>query len=196
MKPQSKQPTVETLNHTRTSYSSGWPERSSSSHRSLRTSGCSTSGLNQPARLSLRSLSLSPLPSLAPHNPESDRGVGGLKPSPHQTFVSSREPICAAGCLGGAGKCVSKVRCGLDKWSESGRKAALHQPRRVAGRIRREAASEKSGSLWRRGLWPWELYAGLCRIARDVGEARRSHSASLLFCAFSSLAPASAWQTA
>lgn len=145
---------------------------------------------------SLSALSLSPLPSLAPHNPESDRGVGGLKPSPHQTFVSSREPICAAGCLGGAGKCVSKVRCGLDRWSESGRKGVLHQPRRVAGRIRREAPSEKSGSLWRRGLWPWELYAGLCRIARDVGEARRSHSASLLFCAFSSLAPASAWQTA
>lgn len=50
---------------------------------------------SQPGSLSAL-YSPSPLPSLAPHNPESARGVEGLKPSPHQTLVSSREPICVA----------------------------------------------------------------------------------------------------
>ena len=44
---------------------------------------------------SLRSLSL-PSPPWPLTTQKSARGVEGLKPSPHQTLVSSREPICVA----------------------------------------------------------------------------------------------------
>lgn len=129
-------------------------------------------------------------PPLAPCSPDPAGGAEGLKPlCPSHGHLQPGAYLY--GCLGDAGKCVSKVRFGRDKWAERGREGAsavatgglpAHPP---------GSGVRKRGSVWWRGSGP-RGFTRVCPIASDLDNARRSNLAGVSRSApfFLSLLPA------